>query len=225
MPIPDRPKIYHIVHVDRLPSIIAEGCLLCDAEIGRRAAAIPAHGMGTTIGMSNIKQRRLSKLTLTSHPGLYVGQCVPFYFCPRSIMLYLIHCANHAELAYRGGQEPIVHLEADLENAVEWANANSKRWAFTLSNAGAYYFEDRSGITALGEINWDAVQARQWSGNGVSRSVKEGKQAEFLVEEAFPWHLVERIGVHSKVVAQRVYAAMNGAEHRPKVEIRREWYY
>ena len=62
MPVPDQPKIYHIVHVDRLPSVIAEGNLLCDAEIVRRAAANPAHGMGTTIGMSSIKHRRLSEL-------------------------------------------------------------------------------------------------------------------------------------------------------------------
>ena len=139
-------------------------------------------------------------------------------------MLFLIFRRND-ELSFKGGQEPIVHLEADFQEAVAWANANNKRWAFTLSNAGAYYFEDRSDIAALGEINWDAVQARQWSGNGVSRSVKEGKQAEFLVEEAFPWQLVERIGVHSQGIAQRVYAAMNGADHRPRVEIRREWYY
>ena len=51
---PAAPKIYHIVHVDRLPSIIAKGGLLCDAEIVQRAAANPSHGMGTTIGMRDI---------------------------------------------------------------------------------------------------------------------------------------------------------------------------
>ena len=65
--------------------------------------------------MNQIKERRLKELTLSSHPGLHVGDCVPFYFCPRSIMLYLIYRANHPELAYRGGQKPIVHLEADLQ--------------------------------------------------------------------------------------------------------------
>lgn len=30
MTVPAQPKIYHIVHVDRLPSIIADGCLWCD---------------------------------------------------------------------------------------------------------------------------------------------------------------------------------------------------
>ena len=35
MPPPRHPKIYHIVHVDRLPSIVADGCLWCDAEVVR----------------------------------------------------------------------------------------------------------------------------------------------------------------------------------------------
>lgn len=217
MPPPAAPKIYHIVHVDRLPSIIAEGGLLCDAEIVQRQAA--GQAMGTTIGMSDIKQRRLTHLSLTSHPGLFVGQCVPFYFCPRSIMLYLIHRANHEELTYRGGQGPIVHLEADLADAVAWANGNARRWAFTLSNAGAFYFEDRANLAQLGEISWDAVEATDWRGQ------KEGKQAEFLLEQSFPWDLIDRIGVGSQQVYGQVRAALQAAAQKPNVEIRPDWYY
>jgi len=213
VPAPAHPKIYHIVHVDRLASIIADGHLWCDAEIVRRNPA------GTTIGMNTIKERRLNELSLTSHPGLYVGQCVPFYFCPRSIMLYLIYQANHAELAYRGGQGPIIHLESDLGEVVDWAAANERRWAFTLSNAGAYYFEDRCDLGNLGEINWDAVNARQW------RSCKEGKQAEFLLEHAFPWDLVRRIGVRSQATLDLARAAMNQAAHTPQLAILPDWYY
>jgi hypothetical protein len=218
MPVPARPKIYHIVHVDNLASIVADGCLWSDAVMVQR------QGTGMTIGMSDIKARRLNELHLDCHPDLHVGQCTPFYFCPRSVMLFLIYRRND-ELTYKGGQEPIIHLEADLHTTINWAHHNDRRWAFTLSNAGAYYFEDRSTIAALGEINWEAVQARQWSGNGVSRSVKEGKQAEFMIERSFPWHLVERIGIHSQGIAPRVSAAMQGASHRPAIEIRREWYY
>lgn len=36
MTAPAQPKIYHIVHVDRLPSIISDEYLWCDAEIVRR---------------------------------------------------------------------------------------------------------------------------------------------------------------------------------------------
>jgi hypothetical protein len=132
--------------------------------------------------MGSIKARRLV-LPVHPHPGDCVGDYVPFYFCPRSIMLYVIHRANHPELAYRGGQDPIVHLEADLGAVVDWANANQRRWAFTLSNAGAAYAQFRAQIDLLHEVNWPAVQAHDFR----SPDVKEGKQAEFLVHESFPW--------------------------------------
>ena len=209
---PAEPKIYHIVHVDRLALIVADGCLWSEAVLQQCARP------GTTIGMSTIKQRRLTN-PLTCRPGLNVGDCVPFYFCPRSVMLYLIHRANHPELDYRGGQGPIVHLEADLHEAVDWAEQNQRRWAFTLSNAGSRYFQDRCDLAQLGELDWAAIQARDW------RTCKEGKQAEFLTEQSFPWALVRRVGVHSVVTYEQATAAMRAADHRPDVEIGREWYY
>ena len=213
MPVPAQPKIYHIVHVDNLGSIIADGCLWSDAVMVQRQG-------GTVIGMGSIKQRRLG-LPVSCHQGTTVGEYVPFYFCSRSIMLFVIHCANHPELAYRGGQQPIVHLEADLQQVVQWAEANGRRWAFSLSNAGAVYTQFRAGLDRLGDINWDAVAANDFR----PADIKEAKQAEFLVQQSFPWHLVERIGVHSQGIVSRVSDAMHGAAHRPRIEIRREWYY
>ena len=219
MAVPTQPKVYHIVHVDRLLSIVADGCLYCDAEIARRTPP------GTTIGMAKIKQLRCEERALSSYPDLMVGGCVPFYFCPRSVMLYVIHLRNHQDLTYRGGQEPIIHLEADLHAVVAWANKHCRRWAFTLSNAGARYFEDRADLSLLGDINWGAVQTNRWSGSGIDRSVKEGKQAEFLLEHSFPWQLVERIGVHSQASYQQAVNALPTNGHLPPVEIRADWYY
>ena len=219
MPMPAAPKIYHIVHVDRLPSIVADDNLWSDAEIVQR------NPPGTTIGMNSIKHRRLHELDLTSRPGLRVGACVPFYFCPRSIMLFLIYRANHPELTYRGGQDRIIHLEADLYVSVAWAEKNGLKWAFTLSNAGAYYFDDYCDLGQLNNIDWDAVQANRWSGTGISRSVQEGKQAEFLIEQSFPWNLVSRIGVRSQQVYDRVRTGLEASQHRPRVEIKSNWYY
>ena len=210
---PLQPKIYHIVHQDRLPAIIKDGFLWSDAQMVRRRAAV-----GTNIGMDNIKQRRRS-LPLSSHRDLHVGECVPFYFCPRSTMLYVIHRANHSELSYHGGQGPIVHLEADLHQTVNWAERDGRRWAFTDSNAGSFYFNDWSDLTNLGEIDWQAVHARDW------QNCKAGKQAEFLVEQRFSWNLVLRIGVFSKQVYARVATCLQASEHKPRVEIRHDWYY
>ena len=219
MPIPAEPKIYHIVHVDKLSSIIADGWLWSDAESDRRDSP------GTGIGMTHIKHRRLTVNKPASYPDLFVGGCVPFYFCPRSIMLYLIYQANHPELAYCGGQGPIVHLEADLRQVVAWAEQNGQRWAFTLSNAGASYFEDRCDLEQLGEINWAAIQNNGWGYRGTAQSVREGKQAEFLIEDQFPWDLVSHIGVESQLVYDQVSAALQASEHKPPIEIKSAWYY
>ena len=134
-------------------------------------------------------------------------------------MLYLIHKANHPELDYRGGQGPIVHLEADLHEAVAWAERHERRWAFTLSNAGSRYFQDRCDLAQLGEIDWDAVQARNWQGRA------DGKQAEFLAEQSFPWTLVRRVGVYSVEAYNGATEAMRSADHQPAVAIQPEWYY
>jgi ssDNA thymidine ADP-ribosyltransferase, DarT len=211
---PANPKICHIVHWDKLASMAADGWLWSDASLATQPA------VGTMIGMSSIKARRMNELRLSSHPDLFVGQCVPFYFCPRSVMLYLIHKQN-AELAHQGGQEPIVHLVADMRAVVDWANANQRRWAFTLSNAGSRYFQDRADLAQLDKINWSAVQAHQWSGS----PTKEEKQAEFLMEQQVPWHLIEEIGVFNQAMGQGVMRALAGATHKPTTKIQRDWYY
>jgi hypothetical protein len=213
--LPARPCIYHITHVDNLPSILAGGGLWSDTAIIARG------GPAISIGMSTIKQRRL-QLPVKCHAGDQVGEYVPFYFCPRSIMLFLIHCANHPELTYRGGQETIIHLEADLRETVAWADGEGRRWAFSLSNAGAYYAEFRNRLDQLGEVNWEAVAATDFRAD----RVKEGKQAEFLVREFFPWRLVRRIGIASASIQNRVLRELSGSgSHRPALEIRRDWYY
>jgi hypothetical protein len=172
--LPPRPKLYHITHVENLPSILRDGGLWSDAAVAARG------GPRATIGMGTIKERRL-RLPVKCHPGDCVGDYVPFYFCPRSIMLYLIHMANHPDLAYRGGQRPIIHLELDLHETIAWADAESCRWAFSLSNAGATYTEFRDRVQTLDEVQWQAVAARDFR----DPSIKEGKQAEFLLH-GFP---------------------------------------
>ncbi len=83
--VPSRPKIYHITHVDNLAGIAASGELISDAK--RIASGLTC----LLVGMSNIKKRRLEEIEVTCHPGTTVGQYVPHYFCPRSIMLYILH--------------------------------------------------------------------------------------------------------------------------------------
>jgi hypothetical protein len=211
---PKSPKVYHITHLENLPQIL-DNVLWSDAERLRR-------GLNCTIvGMSEIKRRRLEELDVDCHPGTKVGEYVPFYFCPRSIMLFLLHKGNHVDLTYRGGQRPIIHLEADLSTVVEWADSIKRRWAFSNGNAGTRYTRFFNNIDDLDALDWDAIGETNWR----DLFVKERKQAEFLVEESFPWELIERIGVIDEKIAERVASILREAGHRPKIVVAPRWYY
>lgn len=212
--MPDNPKIYHITHVDNLPHMV-DAVLWSDAERIRRNVNC------TIVGMSEIKRRRLEELEVACHPGTRVGQYVPFYFCFRSIMLYLLYRGNHVDLAYKGGQRPILHLEADLHEVVRWARSMHRRWAFSNGNAGTRYTQFYSDIRRLDQLDWTAIGATEWR----EPIVRERKQAEFLVGDSFPWELVRRIGVIDARMAESVTQALRGADHRPDVVVEPNWYY
>lgn len=112
-----------------------------------------------------------------------------------------------------------MHIEADLLEAATRTSRNGRRWAFTLSNAGSSYFQDRCDLAQLDEIDWKAVGANDW------RDLKEKKQAEFLVEQSFPWSLVRRVGVHSAKVLEQAHSAIRATAHQPTIEIKHDWYY
>jgi hypothetical protein len=213
--VPANPKIYHITHLRNLPQIIEAGKLWSDAkriELGLEC---------DVVGMSHIKKRRLEEIEVDCHVGTHVGDFVPFYFCPRSIMLFILHKRNHPDLKYTEGQGPIVHLESDFHAVVDWAKEKGRRWAFSDRNAGTFTAEFFNRLDQLNEVNWDVVAASDFRDS----VIKEGKQAEFLVYKSFPWHLVERIGVCNSAALQKAQTAIQGADHRPVVTVKTDWYY
>lgn len=214
-PPPAHPKIYHITHIDNLSEVMAAGCLWSDAEILRRG------GPAAAIGLPNIKRRRLEEYEVDCHPGTKVGQYVPFYFCPRSVMLYFLHMGNSPGLTYRGGQGPIIHLASNLHEVVDWADSQGVRWAFTDRNAGSRYFQAFRDLARLDQLNWDGIRNPDFR----NEAVKQAKQAEFLIFEAFPWTLVRRIGTIDESMAARVRKIVSTGDHQPDVKVHAGWYY
>ena len=212
---PDKPKICHITHVNNLPGIIQADGLWSDAKRIELGLAT------NLIGMSRIKQRRLTEIEVNCHPGTKVGQYVPFFYCPRSIMLYILYRGNHDDIDYRDGQEPIIHLVADLDASIQWATANDVPWALSPTNAGARYATFFNQRDDFSQIDWQAVANRDFR----DPAVKEAKQAEFLMFEWFPWTLVERIGVFDQNVERLVSNHLSLAPHRPPVRVENGWYF
>lgn len=134
-------------------------------------------------------------------------------------MLYVIHCRN-AELTYQAGQDRIVHLVSRIDIAIE--NAAGRPWAFSDGNAGARYARFSNDLSQFDHfVDRNAVQATYWS----DPTVKERKQAEFLVHQHFPWTGFLTIGVINQSVADEVRRLLASQVHRPEVAVKRDWYF
>lgn len=187
--IPDI-KLYHIVHMERLASILRDGCLLSDAALQVRTKGRSDSG----IGYDHIKARRLNEISVPCCDNRMVGTFVPFYFCPRSPMLYTV---NKGATGYPPGcQSQIVHLVTSITTAADIAD----EWAFSDGNAGAFHANFYNNFDDLGELDWDAIRAVDWRGR------THRKAAEFLVADAFPWESIEEIGCMNSTAMRSLMA-------------------
>jgi len=201
---PADPWIYHITHVTNLAGMVADGGLWSDA--GRRMHRPTA----VNIGYQHIKARRMQR-SVTAGPRGKLGEYVPFYFCPRSVMLYVI---SKGASDYAGGQREIVHLASRVSVITQGTG-----WAFTDRHAEvghAEYFDD---LVHLTKIQWEAVEAQTWV------RCKEEKQAEFLIKDFCPWDKIRFIGVQDAALVPEVDRILEAATSKPRVEPRPHWYY
>jgi len=197
--------IYHITDVVNLRNVLADGGLYSDAVMAQRNP--------TVIGYSHIKQRRLSQIRVPCCNNLFVGEFVPFYYCPRSPMLYTINRGNTGRPL--GCQATIVHLVSNVGAAVGLGQA----WAISDGNAGAFHTSFYANLSALNGLDWAAIRATTWQGK------THEKSAEFLIENFFPWLCIQQIGCHNPSVAQQVIQLIRNQSHQPSVDVQPTWYY
>ena len=93
--------IMHFTHVSNLSGIFAGRCLLADSFVDRSFA------LQVEAADLEIKTVRKSMLVPLAPYGC-VADYVPFYFAPRSPMLYKLHKGGVPN--YTGGQDPMPAL-------------------------------------------------------------------------------------------------------------------
>ncbi len=202
--------IYHITHMRNFERIIAGGGLVCD----RKAQDVPH----ARIGHQHIKDRRMQR-PVPLPPGGTLGDYVPFYFAPRSPMLYVIQ-KGQVE-GYAGGQSEVVHLVSTVE-AADKANL---RWVFTEGHAVILFTGFFNDLQDLGRIDWAVMRSRYWFDTNDDPDRERRRQAEFLVHDFFPWELISHIGVCNRDTQLLVAQALENSRHKPSAAVERSWYY
>lgn len=204
--------IYHITHVRNLELILQAGGIYCDWLMAERRI------QHIGIAHQHIKQRRAKRRVPTCKGGTLAGY-VPFYFAPRSPMLYAIHCGQVE--GYTEGQRPVLHFVSSAE-AVQAAQLP---FTFTEGHAEIAFSEFFEDLADLAKIDWKIMAATYWRDTDADMDRKRRRQAEFLVYQFFPWTLVHKVGVMDPPLAEEVNRILSGHSHFPDVVVERSWYY
>lgn len=203
---PAQTLLYHITSLENLPSMMQGGFLLSDARLTNVTHQV--------IGYSNIKHRRLTEYGVDCWNGRFVGEFVPFYYCPRSPMLYTLNRGNVPGRP-AGCQKDIVHLVTTVARMI----ALGQQWAISDGNAGSASATFSRDIATLPKLRWDIIESPDWGGVRM-----HFKQSEFLVGDYVPWSEITEIGCYDAAARTRV-ETMLGSAKSPRVTVRRGWYY
>lgn len=206
-------SIYHITHINNLPLILNSGGLIAKHRLRQQRISY------IDIAYEGIQDRR-AKTSVPCGAGGVLHDYVPFYFAPRSPMLYAIH--NGRVTGYTQGQKPIIHLVAKAE-AIK---AKNIAFAFTDGHAVMAYAEFYDDLAALEfEIDWALMESRYWFDNEEEPNRKFKRQAEFLVYQFCPWRLITKICVIDSKIKSQVEQILENVSYQPDIEVDASWYY
>ncbi len=150
--------------------------------------------------------------------GGTLAEYVPFYYAPRSPMLYAI--AGGWVGGYSGGQVEVAHL---VFSANELARAG--QFVITDGHAATSLSEQFDDFARLDEVDWGIMRDKYWRDTDDDGDRKRRRQAELLVFGSVPFRAVKQIGVMTETVAAEVREQLNDAPDQPRIVVRPDWYY
>lgn len=172
--------VVHFTHVSHLPTIVERGLL-------SGTAAQQVGLVQTEVGNKDIKAMRRSR-AVPVPPGGVVADYAPFYYAPRSPMMYVIDRGGVS--TYAGGCDDLVYLVTTVERLT----ALPASLVFTDRNAVlgiAEFSADLDRLESL--IDWPLMGSTMWNNTDAHPDRKERRMAECLVHRRVPWPVFTEI--------------------------------
>ncbi|MFC5830034.1 DUF4433 domain-containing protein [Nonomuraea insulae] len=205
--------IYHFTHVNNLSQILKDGVLLSDSHVQARQK------LAVEIGDLDVKNRRRS-MKVMRPPGGCPADYVPFYFAPRSPMLYVISKGSVEQ--YQEGQGPLIYLVSSVDRIV----SERLDWVFTDGNCASgitEYFDDLAKLEQA--VDWPLMESRLWNNTAEDPDRMRRRMAEFLVHHRVPWRCFLGIATKTKKIEKEVKEILDGKSDSIYVGTRSDWYY
>lgn len=204
--------LYHITDYRNLPSILEAGCLSAHSQVASNRISY------SDIAHSNIQDRRATT-SVDVPPFGKLHDYVPFYFAPRSPMLYAIK--NGSVEGFNGRQSDIIYLVTNTKK-IEQAG---KEFVFTDGHAIMAFTDFYKDLNDLDEIDWDVMESTYWNDTDEYPDRKRKRQAEFLVHESIELDCFLGIGVMNERMKNKVNDILYSHDTNMKVLKRPKFYY
>ena len=206
--IPPQPtRIFRMVHIDSLPTILARGALhapTCTPKDG-----LPYRTIHNTLVQASRRVR-----AVPCGPCGTVHDYVPFYFGPLSPML--LNLKTDRVEGYTEGQAPLVYLVSSAQTVA----AAGCRYVFTDGHGLATFTEWFDDLARLDAVDWNLVGKRYWADKPEDNDRKRRKQAEFLVWQSVDWGLIGGIGVLNAQIKGQVEGILAQHPNRDQVAVK-----
>lgn len=207
---PEQGYIFRITHIRNVPWILDHG-LHCRNSDVVDPNFIP-------IGLPELIDRRTNH-PIPIAPGGVLGDYVPFYFTPHSMMLYNINTGYNGVI--RRANSDIAILVSTL-NAVAAARV---RFVFTDGHAymqGSNYYVD---IAELHRIDWNILKRRDFKKTPDDIDKSRRYQAEALVHRHLPAQALAGIACYNQNSADLVVAEIEQRRLPMTVQGLPSWYF
>jgi hypothetical protein len=212
LPRPVPTPIVHFTHVNHLATVARHG-LVADT------VALAEGLIEVEVGNPEIKERRRRRV-VPVEPGGVVGDYAPFYYAPRSPMMYSIDRGGVP--TYQDGCDSLVYLVTTVERIVEL----QLRVLFTDRNAVlaiARFSDDLSSLDQL--VDWALMRATMWNNTAERPDRMELRMAECLVHRRVPWEAMTEVVARNSACAEAARGALATVGSLTTVNVRPGWYF
>jgi hypothetical protein len=203
------PRILHFTDIANLRAILRTGALQCHRDAPT----------DVEVGNIDIKASRRRR-QVDCGPGGMLCDYVPFYFAPRSPMMYTI---------MRGNVEGV---STDLSRLIYFASSTETVYqaglscVYTDGNAAVLITKFYDDPDVLGtHVDLPLMQQTMWNSTPEDPDRMRRRMAEFLVHEGLPLELVAGISVYSRQVRDSVVSLADEMGKNVEIAIRRGWYF
>lgn len=200
-----------ITDFNNLESILQNGSLLASNVVKAKGVEYE------NIAHNNIQDRRSTK-EVPLPPRGNLHDYVPFYFAPKSPMLYAIH-KGQVE-GYDKGQEQIIYLIT----RTDIIHHSGLDYVFTDGHAVMGFTDFFKNLEDLDKIDWEVMVSRFWFDTEEDPDRKRRRQAEFLVHKDVPIDLLLGFAVKNEKMSRKVEELIRKFNIDKPVAIR-PWYY